>query len=102
MTDPSRSAAASPACVLVVDDQADVREALRMLLKVAGYAMAGADSPEQALAMLEQREFAAALVDMNYRRDTTSGEEGLALIAQIAQRWPELPVIAMTAWASIE
>ena len=102
MTQPARSVAPPPACVLVADDQADVREALRMLLKVAGYAMVGADSPEQALARLEEQEFAAALVDMNYRRDTTSGEEGLGLIAQIAERWPDLPVIAMTAWASIE
>lgn len=102
MIDSSRSAAAPPACVLVADDQADVREALRMLLKVAGYSMVGADSPEQALAHLERQEFAAALVDMNYRRDTTSGEEGVALIARIGERWPELPVIAMTAWASIE
>ncbi|KLD74936.1 sigma-54-dependent Fis family transcriptional regulator [Xanthomonas hyacinthi] len=88
--------------ILVVDDQADVREALRMLLKSAGYGMVGAESPELALACLRGDEFAAVLVDMNYARDTTSGAEGLALIAQIAAQWPGLPVIAMTAWASIE
>ncbi|WP_371181224.1 sigma-54-dependent transcriptional regulator [Xanthomonas sacchari] len=88
--------------ILVVDDQADVREALRMLLKSAGYGMVGAESPELALACLRGDAFAAVLVDMNYARDTTSGAEGLALIAQIAAQWPGLPVIAMTAWASIE
>jgi len=104
MTEVSRSAAADR--ILVVDDQADVRAALRLLFKVAGYTMTGAESPERALAVLERDpdhgEFAAVLVDMNYSQDTTSGREGLALIERIAQRWPDLPVIAMTAWASIE
>ena len=102
MTEPLRPDARNPDRVLVVDDQSDVREALRLLLKVAGYAMVGEESPEDALARLEREEFAAALVDMNYSRDTTSGQEGLALIAQIAKDWPDLPVIATTAWASIE
>ncbi|MDR2013066.1 MAG: sigma-54 dependent transcriptional regulator [Rhodanobacter sp.] len=106
MTDASHSAAsadrASVDRVLVVDDQTDVCEALRLLLKVAGYAMTAAASPERALTELERGEFAAALVDMNYSQDTTSGGEGLALIERIAARWPELPVIAMTAWASID
>lgn len=88
--------------ILVVDDQPDVREALRMLLKSAGYGMVGAESPEIALGCLRGDEFAAVLVDMNYRRDTTSGEEGLALVEQIAAQCPGLPVVAMTAWGSIE
>ncbi|PPT76725.1 sigma-54-dependent Fis family transcriptional regulator [Xanthomonas arboricola pv. populi] len=87
--------------ILVVDDQPDVREAMRLLLKSAGYGMVGAESPEIALGCLRGDAFAAVLVDMNYTRDTTSGEEGLALIAHIAAQWPGLPVIAMTAWASI-
>lgn len=102
MDDPSRSAAASTACILVVDDQADVREALRMLLKLGGYAMVGAACPEEAMQRIDAEDVAAVLVDMNYSRDTTSGEEGLTLIAQITERRPELPVIAMTAWANIE
>ncbi len=87
--------------ILVVDDQPDVREAMRLLLKSAGYGMVGAESPEIALGCLRGDTFAAVLVDMNYRRDTTSGEEGLGLIAQIAAQWPGLPVVAMTAWASV-
>jgi DNA-binding NtrC family response regulator len=88
--------------ILVVDDQADVREALRLLLKTAGYGMVGAAAPDEALALLRGDAFAAVLVDMNYSRDTTSGQEGLELIAQIAAQWPGLPVVAMTAWASVE
>ncbi len=94
----------SNAVVLVVDDQDDIREAMRLLLMGAGYRFVGAASPEEALQRLEQAdtpEIAAALVDMNYRRDTTSGEEGLALIEAIHTRLPRLPVIAMTAWASV-
>jgi DNA-binding NtrC family response regulator len=99
MADQPRSA---PVRILVVDDQTDVREALQMLLKFANYAMTGASSPEEALALLEHGDYAAALVDMNYSRDTTSGTEGLALIARMNALHPTLPVIAMTAWANIE
>lgn len=88
--------------ILVVDDQPDVRDALRLLLKTAGYGMVGASSPEEALACLRGDAFVAVLVDMNYTRDTTSGDEGLALIAQIVAQWPGLPVVAMTAWASVD
>lgn len=91
-----------PQRILVVDDQADIRDALRLLLKTAGYGMVGAASPEEGLACLRGDSFAAVLVDMNYARDTTSGQEGLALIAQIAAQWPGLPVVAMTAWASVD
>lgn len=88
--------------VLIVDDDQDVREALQLLLKVSGYGTVGVDSPAAAIAQLEGASFQAALVDMNYSRDTTSGGEGLALIAQIARQWPTLPVVAMTAWANIQ
>lgn len=90
--------------ILVVDDQPDVREALRMLLRTEGYEAVGACSPDEALGLLrgDGGEFAAALVDMNYRTDTTSGEEGLALVTGIAAERPDLPVVAMTAWGSVE
>lgn len=91
-----------PLRILVVDDQADVRDALRLLLKTAGYGMVGAASPEEALACLRGDAFAAVLVDMNYTRDTTSGQEGLPLITQIAAQWPGTPIVAMTAWASVD
>lgn len=88
--------------VLVVDDQDDVRLALRLLLKAEGFACSAASSPEEAAALAGKRDFAVALVDMNYRKDTTSGDEGLALIRQLVQTMPDLPVVAMTAWGSTE
>ncbi|QDE39731.1 sigma-54-dependent Fis family transcriptional regulator [Luteibacter pinisoli] len=101
MADPSQSGASLPH-VLVVDDQEAVRDAVRLLLKHSGYRFSEAATPSDALAMVAGDDFAAVLVDMNFRQDTTSGEEGLALIRELTARKPELPVIAMTGWASIE
>jgi DNA-binding NtrC family response regulator len=101
MTDTSRHGGTRPH-ILVVDDQDAVRDALRLLLKHSGYRSSEAATPAEALAMINGEDHAAVLVDMNYSRDTTSGEEGLALIRELAARKPDLPVIAMTAWASIE
>jgi DNA-binding NtrC family response regulator len=101
MADPSPSGASLPH-VLVVDDQEAVRDAVRLLLKHSGYRCSEAATPSDALTMLAGDDFAAVLVDMNFRQDTTSGEEGLALIRELTARKPELPVIAMTGWASIE
>ena len=88
--------------ILIADDQADVLEALRLLLKGEGYAIETAASPAAVLEALEARDFAAALIDLNYARDTTSGQEGLDLLMRIQALDPTLPVIVMTAWASIE
>ena len=85
--------------VLLADDQADVREALRLLLKSDGVASVAADGPVAALDALRRREFACALIDLNYTRDTTSGEEGLDLLARLREQTPELPVVVMTAGA---
>lgn len=101
MAERSRPDASLPH-VLVVDDQDAVRDAMRMLLKHSGYRTSEATTPEDALAMIQDDDYAAVLVDMNYRKDTTSGEEGLALICELTARKPDVPVIAMTAWASIE
>src|SRR6185503_12359605 len=87
--------------VLLGDDQADVREALRLLLKAEGIASVGVADPAAALEAVRKREFACALIDCNYSRDTTSGEEGLALLEQLRQAAPELPVVAMTAWGNV-
>jgi DNA-binding NtrC family response regulator len=87
--------------VLLADDQADVREALRLLLKSEGIASVGVADPAQALEAVRKREFACALIDCNYRRDTTSGEEGLELLVQLRQLAPELPVVVMTAWGNV-
>ena len=88
--------------ILVADDQADVLEALRLLLKPEGYAIQTASSPAGVLAALESGDFDLVLIDLNYARDTTSGAEGLDLLARIREIDNSLPVVLMTAWGSIE
>ncbi len=88
--------------ILIADDQSDVLEALRLLLKGEGYAIETAKSPSAVVKAVEGRDFAAALIDMNYARDTTSGQEGLDLLSKLQTADPTLPVIVMTAWASVE
>jgi len=88
--------------VLVADDQPDVIEALRLLLKQEGYAIETARSPAAVMQAVEAREFAALLMDLNYARDTTSGQEGLELLPKLQAADPTLPVIVMTAWGSID
>jgi DNA-binding NtrC family response regulator len=87
--------------VLIADDQADVLEALRLLLKNEGMETHGVNSPAGVLHALERRDFDALLLDMNYTRDTTSGREGLELLDQLQVLEPTLPIIVMTAWGSV-
>jgi DNA-binding NtrC family response regulator len=88
--------------VLIADDQQDIRESLRLLLKNEGFEPQLAASPADVLAAIEAREFDAVLMDLNYTRDTTSGQEGLDLLSRIQALDSSLPVIVMTAWSSIE
>jgi DNA-binding NtrC family response regulator len=88
--------------VLVADDQPDVREALRLLLKGEGFETETVASPAAVLAALETREFDAVLIDLNYARDTTSGQEGLDLLSNIRAKDSTLPIVVMTAWGSLE
>src|ERR1700693_6371069 len=97
-----KSAANQSYRVLLADDQSDIRDALRLLLKREGYETHGAASPADALAAIESREFDAVLMDLNYARDTTSGQEGLDLLTRIQSADSTLPVIVMTAWSSVE
>ncbi len=87
---------------MIADDQADVLEALRLLLKGEGIEIETAHSPAGILAALEAREFDAVLMDLNYTRDTTSGEEGLDLLARIRALDSTVPVVVMTAWATVD
>jgi sigma-B regulation protein RsbU (phosphoserine phosphatase) len=79
-----------------------VRIALQLLLKTAGFDVALADSPGAALQAVAGTSFAAALVDLNYTRDTTSGGEGLDLVGALQSRAPALPVLVMTAWGTLD
>jgi DNA-binding NtrC family response regulator len=94
---------AAPASrVLVADDQIDIVEALLLLLKHAGLQVLTATSPAGVLAALEGQDFDAVLMDLNYARDTTSGREGLDLLARIQALDATLPVVVMTAWGTVE
>ena len=87
--------------LLLCDDQPDVLKALQLALKGEGWTAVTASGPEAALALAARRAFDAALIDMNYTRDTTSGQEGLALLAALREQHPQLPIVVMTAWGSI-
>src|SRR5437762_4740084 len=91
-----------PPRLLIADDQPDVLQALKLLLKGEGFDVEAASSPRAVLSALEARDFDALLVDMNYTRDTTSGAEGLDLLSRIQAIEGPPPVVVMTAWASID
>src|SRR6185503_10873349 len=92
--------AASPARVLVVDDDPSVTASLSLLLKQHGYLPVTAASPEEAAARVRGERVDLVLQDMNFSR-STSGEEGLALLRTLRGLQPDLPVVLITAWASI-
>jgi DNA-binding NtrC family response regulator len=87
---------------LVADDQPDVLEAVRMLARADGFDVRTATSPAAVLALCDAEDFDVCLLDLNYARDTTSGTEGMDLLARLHELDPALPVIVMTAWGSIE
>jgi DNA-binding NtrC family response regulator len=91
-----------PVRILVADDQADVREALRLLLKAEGYSIETVSTPGSALEAVQTNEFDIMLMDLNYQRDTTSGQEGMDLLKSIQSVDARLPIIVMTAWGSVE
>jgi len=88
--------------ILIADDQQDALEALRMLLKGEGFEIDTVTSPSGIIAALEESDFDALLMDLNYTRDTTSGREGLDLLPQLGDLDSTLPVIVMTAWGSVD
>jgi DNA-binding NtrC family response regulator len=90
-----------PPRILIADDQPDVLEALRLLLKPEGYTIETAASPQQILRALEVKDFDVVLMDLNYARDTTSGAEGLELLQRIHTADQTLPIVVMTAWGSV-
>ena len=88
--------------LLIADDQPDIVTALRLLLKGEGFDVVTASSPAGVLAAVAAEEIDAALIDLNYARDTTSGQEGLALLDELRRVDGALPVVVMTAWSSVE
>lgn len=87
--------------ILVADDQVDVLEALRLLLKGHGYVTETVASPAALLEAIAQRTFDLILMDLNYARDTTSGREGLDLLAHLQSIDGAPPIVVMTGWATV-
>jgi DNA-binding NtrC family response regulator len=101
-TTATATAKAEPVRVLIADDQADVREALRLLLKAEGYTTETASNPNATLQAIQGGDFDVVLMDLNYQRDTTSGQEGIDLISRVQSVDSRLPIVVMTAWGSVE
>ncbi len=88
--------------VLVARVDTDVRQALSLLLRDSGCEVMTAASPAEVLSSLRQSQPAVVLLDLNFRRDTTSGDEGLALLGQIRAQYAELPIVVLTGWATVQ
>jgi DNA-binding NtrC family response regulator len=91
----------TPVRVLIADDQPDILNALKFLLLDDGFEVVEARSPIEAIERIEAADFDLAIVDLNYTRDTTSGQEGLDLMERIRAVDPTLPVLVITAWSSV-
>jgi sigma-B regulation protein RsbU (phosphoserine phosphatase) len=87
---------------LIADDQPDVLEALRLLLKGEGYETQAVTTPSDVIKALKSHDFDLLLMDLNYARDTTSGQEGLDLLSRVQAVDSTLPIVVMTAWGSVE
>lgn len=87
---------------LIADDQPDVATALRLLLKEAGFQTEAVNSPAAVLEAIKRENFDLVLMDLNYARDTTSGQEGLDLITSIRHFDSMLPVVVITGWGTVE
>src|SRR5260221_13444022 len=87
--------------ILIADDQQDVLDALRLLLKGHGYSIETVNSPADLLAAMGRQEFDILLIDLNYARDTTSGREGLDVLSRLKEFEDAPPVVAMTGWATV-
>jgi sigma-B regulation protein RsbU (phosphoserine phosphatase) len=87
--------------ILLADDQPDILDALRLLLKGHGYATQGVTSPADLIAAMAHGEFDLLLMDLNYARDTTSGQEGLDLLSLLHENENLPPVVVMTGWATV-
>jgi len=88
--------------ILIADDQPDLIDALRLLLKGEGILMEAVNSPEATLSAVRERPFDLVLMDLNYTGDTTSGREGIDLLSRIQALDSTLPVIVMTGWGSVD
>ena len=98
----SRPEASAPVRILAADDQEHILDALEFLLRPQGYRVDKARSPVLVREAIKSNSYDAVLIDLNYTRDTTSGQEGLDLLSEIVAIDASLPVIVMTAWGNVE
>src|SRR4051812_50127817 len=96
------TACAVPPRILIADDQRDLLDALHLLLKGAGMAMDAVTSPEAVVDAVARGPYDLLLMDLNYTGDTTSGREGIDLLARVQQHDRLLPVVVMTGWGSVD
>src|SRR5260370_15081202 len=96
----SRNRETMPPRILIADDQQDVLDALRLLLKGHVYCIETVNSPADLLAAVARQEFDILLIDLNYARDTTSGRDGLDILSRLEELEDAPPVVAMTGWAT--
>jgi DNA-binding NtrC family response regulator len=99
---PSAAKSSAPPRILAADDQQHILDAIELLLKPQGYEVDTARSPVLVREELASGTYDAVLIDLNYTRDTTSGQEGLDLLSEIVALDSTLPVIVMTAWGNVE
>jgi sigma-B regulation protein RsbU (phosphoserine phosphatase) len=92
----------TPPRILIADDQPDLLDALRLLLKGEGIQLETASSPEEAIAALDHHPFDLLLMDLNYTGDTTSGTEGMDMLSRVQAIDSSLPVVVMTGWGSVD
>ncbi|RSL17782.1 DNA-binding NtrC family response regulator [Edaphobacter aggregans] len=100
--DKATTSAETPCRLLIADDQPHILEALRLLLKPEGYELEMVRAPALVLDALAHESFDGLLIDLNYTRDTTSGQEGLDLVSRVREIDAQLPIVVMTAWGNID
>ena len=102
MTTGNSTTSEKPYKLLIADDQPQILEALRLLLKPEGYQLEMVRTPALLIDALTHESFDGVLIDLNYTRDTTSGQEGMDLVVRIKEIDPQLPIVVMTAWGNID
>jgi DNA-binding NtrC family response regulator len=102
VSQPSKRRVERPPRVLAADDQQHILEAIGLLLRPQGYEVEVANSPVLVREALASGSYDAVLIDLNYTRDTTSGQEGLDLLSEIISLDGSVPVIVMTAWGNVQ
>ena len=88
--------------ILVADDQQHILDAIELLLESEGFKVTSAKSPQEVMTLLSRKSFDLLLTDMNFQQDTTSGKEGIELVKSVREKDSLIPIVVMTAWASIE